>query len=60
MVFFEIFLLKYLLSFQESFKVLMLNFGVRTNSLFLPLCPSKTANELCKEKPIAIEKKAKK
>ena len=58
--FFEMFLLKYLLSFQVSFKVLMLNFGVRTNSLFFPLCPSNTASELCKENPIAIEKKEKK
>ena len=53
------FLRKYLLPFQLSLSELMLNFGVRTNSLRFPICPSKTAIELCKEKPIAIEKNVK-
>ena len=52
-------LFKYLLFFQLSLKLLMLNFGVLINSLFLPKWPSITAIELCSEKPIAIEKKVK-
>ena len=38
---------------------LMLNFGVRINSDFLPKWPSKTARELCTLKPIATEKNVK-
>ena len=37
----------------------MLNFGVRTKSLFLPTWPSITAMVLCRENPMATEKKAK-
>ena len=53
------FLRMYLLPFQESVRFLILNLGVLTNSLLLPICPSKTATELCNEKPIATEKKVK-
>lgn len=53
------FLAKYLFPFQLSVRLLMLNFGVLTNSLLFPICPSKTAIELCKEKPKATEKKVK-
>ena len=50
------FVLIYLLFFQLSLRELMLNLGVRTNSLRLPVCPSNTAIELWKEKPSATEK----
>ena len=49
----------YLLFFQLSLSELMLNLGVRTNSLRLPLCPSSTAIVLWKENPKATEKKVK-
>ena len=49
------FLAKYLLPFQLSVRLLILNFGVRTNSLFLPKCPSKTAKELCRDSPNATD-----
>lgn len=53
------FLAKYLLPFQLWVRLFMLNLGVRTNSLRLPMWPSSTAMELCKEKPKATEKKVK-
>ena len=49
----------YLLFFQLSLSELMLNLGVRTNSLRLPLCPSSTAIVLWNENPKATEKKVK-
>ena len=49
----------YLLFFQLSLSELMLNLGVRTNSLRLPLCPSSTAIVLWKENPKATEKNVK-
>ena len=53
------FVLIYLLFFQLSLSELMLNLGVRTNSLRLPLCPSSTAIVLWNENPKATEKKVK-
>jgi hypothetical protein len=41
------------LPFQLSVMLLILNFGVRTNSLLFPIWPSKTAMELCSENPNA-------
>ena len=51
---------KYLLPFQLSLMFFRLNFGVLTNSLLFPICPSNTAMELCRENPSATEKKVKK
>jgi hypothetical protein len=47
------------LAFQESLIAFTLNLGVLTNSERLPLWPSRTANELCREKPKATEKNVK-
>ena len=52
-------MLIYLFPFQESVSELILNFGVRINSLFLPKYPCKTAETLCNEKPNAMEKNEK-